>query len=1494
MSSGREEGEIDSEEDGLRKRIHELENENAEYEKIKRISESYGDKYGNMYRLNEFNDWEAVQRAGQVPTDVSSISSDEFPSPKKKKHKRNKKAKCKMHERRALQRSHRCTHQRHKHSKKHQHHHRRERLINTFYESRGIETISLDTTDNSEYEKDNYSIATMDIESTDENDADITLPLSREELRLALGRGKTERKNNVCSLKERLQPDKFIALDNMEKVQILEESAANSNDAENVVEINSDNSISIEEQELRLIALRSAIMRKHATRKKRNDEIAYSPTDFDELLVEPVSLVDTDIEELEGDMEISPASSPRLLLSPIQCDDEQNSNISLDTEDNQVDNKSVDMELASSDSEQEDNSKNIINTDMSYAQMHDIPLPAGLPMDSGVSLPLTYDYASNINHAMAYDMYMPAMQYSSPMELPPPLLPMSALTSTTQPLDAYDVTSQNATSSDDVTCVKHEVVIEPQRVSLSPKSSTMEIIQQEELPEECSDEEEAEALRALLLSQRQMAKTIKANSLTQIRKQSPTYAQKTFEDVKSSKSMIKAPALQPSILSECNVKPTPTESILKEAVRRLKVKTFASCENAHAQDVHTVSETLAPRLKIKAFARCREVEEVAIAHAQTTHIAENATIAFKKQSTNFHNAFSNHEEFPSSTEGIQCKSTPEILDAQTNSPENVTTFVHNKRRLDNMDTVEPKLTVKELPQLAESLHSSEDSNSLPLQQSQRTQHTFETQAKKLKRSLEQTNHAPVADLNDLQGKMHTQEIMKLEGDANSSGEKENKEISSATMNKNENATHTVTKAKSTAKPVAKTLKVTPKNKASITLATAKNTTVPPKISVAPPSKVIKPLAQQLKIVKPNKVINKNLEVQQRTQKADNLSIPKKSDANNQPSRILTPTTLPNIKVKKLIIQLGDTDSSSEDEEIIRNQTLERCIGLATARTQTPDSLSYILNENVYGSKGCSTPTEMTNAQTNDDLSNASVAKDTTVGEAFEKKLENFLKTIRSKTLQTNEHAEHAHARVRKLSSSNGVQTRTPTAVRSLPIASQEEYKRLVHRMKILERQKQLKKMQKSLIEDAEKYTKAKQDNAENNVRRFDDANAPNTNCANVKTTSSGTQTCNEAHSAVTEKSTEVHSEKSTPNESLTIMPASPTVTPPRNQKALTDKLRSWETIYTSISNNIITRLDKSLQLVNEAKSAKIAKMRHEQRLKELRHEMEQTQRKLKEEQVKITRIHPQICASNELISKLKQKRAKVLEMAVKLGKSVKGDDYRLNNDLKNEIAHKTKGLATHIKLVNSIRYSDLEILDKLPANNAKTTNAINAPQSQLACDELVSKQLPSTDHNKRIACDVHESAALILSTLAASDTRSEAETETEARAANTNANDKQSNAQESIESCDKQCEVEPAPRLVAADTCIEEVAVEEEQPAPCASVKEVLHEDCAPTKDSTTTKDMEVKLQQGRTLRDYVSPLLHLRSESGKWNPNDIICPYELMGQCEDKDCSYTHLKMCI
>lgn len=107
-------------------------------------------------------------------------------------------------------------------------------------------------------------------------------------------------------------------------------------------------------------------------------------------------------------------------------------------------------------------------------------------------------------------------------------------------------------------------------------------------------------------------------------------------------------------------------------------------------------------------------------------------------------------------------------------------------------------------------------------------------------------------------------------------------------------------------------------------------------------------------------------------------------------------------------------------------------------------------------------------------------------------------------------------------------------------------------------------MQKSLIEDAEKYTKTKKDNAKNNLRSLDDANTNKTTCANAETISSGAQTSNEMPAAVAEKSTEVHSEKSTPNKSLTVIQSPSTETSPQDQKALKDKLRSWETIYTSI------------------------------------------------------------------------------------------------------------------------------------------------------------------------------------------------------------------------------------------------------------------------------------------------------------------------------------------
>ncbi|XP_067628307.1 uncharacterized protein [Eurosta solidaginis] len=1333
MSSGREEGEIDSEEDGLRKRINELEEENAKYEKIKGFTDCYMDKYGHMHQFNDYNDFEAEQRAGQVPTDVSSISSVEFQTPKKKKHKRNKKGKCKVHARR----SNRCTHQRQKHCKTqlheekrrhHHHHHNRERVVlNPYYEQPGIEIISLDSTDMSDYDRDNYSIAAMEIESPDES-YNTTLPLSREELRLALGRGAAERKNNVCSLKERLQPDKLIPIDNEEnedkdeKVQTFQNATANLNEnIDNVVEIDSDNSISLEEHELRLIALRSAIMKKHATRKKRNAEIAYSPTDFDDLVVEPISVVDSEIEELHGDMELSPASSPHLLLSPIHCDDEQNSNISLETVDQQIDTKPIDMDIVSSDSEREDNGSNMVDIAdcLQKPATHDIPLPPDAPPMKGVAMQaMAFNYVNHNSGIAAFDMYMhPTIHYSTPMDMPQTMLPMPPtppapplITTTANDIQPLPITNEIAVNTFD-NDVKNEVPNRELIITASPKSASMDIIAedtQDEPPDgegSGEDEEEAEALRALLLSQRQMAKAAKANGMPRLRKPSPAQeipqiirhhspkiASLDVDRLQENNTIIKALPLQLPVLqvNKPLLDTKPTESILKEALRRLKVKKSIQPREDPQQVCEKHADNIQPRLTIKPFARCKELgdeeETVVLAHAEAHNLIVNESS--QSNDSNKH-SMQQQEDTRSSFELESHKrSAPEILGTHATSIENT-----QKRRLENeMSKAGRTLRIIELRQDIEyssSQHSSEgSSNNVELEKAGNAQSVcvYEKPSKKFKTSTnEQLNHTQKAtSIISVNGKERIQEsASNKERNSSASGEKENKELLKEVSTKSDVMANVIANVIANVKPNAvKPVKklaraaVEKRKVSQLTFASATKTTIttttnqPAKnaapsqkktVSAAPrvPSLVANPISKQLKIVKPNKVINKHLHTSNDTQTI--------TEASTQ-SRVLTSSKLPNIKVNKLIIRVGgDVESSSEDEEILRHQTLERCIRLTTARTATPDSLTGILNENFYSSKVSSNSQQQQQLaeMPNDDISNLSLSAQqdavmSAATEAFEKKLEDFLKNMRSKT-QSKTNSSVEHARVRKISSSSK-QTGTPTAVRSLPTASQEEYKRLVHRMKILEKQKQLKKMQKALLEDAEKYSKNKKDSATQKLKKTKE----------VIFSETATQTSNDASSMggydqeaktiendAVESTEKCESRKTDSNEVAAANVQIAKAEAVKANLALTAKLQTCEKIVTNISNNIIKRLDKSLQLVNDAKLSKIAKMRHEQRIKELRLEMDQTQRKMKEEQIKMSRIYPEICANNEFITNLKQKRAKVLEMAMKLGRRVKGDDYSL-------------------------------------------------------------------------------------------------------------------------------------------------------------------------------------------------------------------------------------------
>lgn len=105
------------------------------------------------------------------------------------------------------------------------------------------------------------------------------------------------------------------------------------------------------------------------------------------------------------------------------------------------------------------------------------------------------------------------------------------------------------------------------------------------------------------------------------------------------------------------------------------------------------------------------------------------------------------------------------------------------------------------------------------------------------------------------------------------------------------------------------------------------------------------------------------------------------------------------------------------------------------------------------------------------------------------------------------------------------------------------------------------------------------------------------------------------------------------------------------------------------SGSMITNLDKSLMMVDEAKKSKITRLRYSRRLEDLMIEMQAIKQAVKLEEAKIKRIQPEIQTTHEIIISLKQKRKKLRDAAVDLGKGLKGTDYRYymhnNNNIYN-------------------------------------------------------------------------------------------------------------------------------------------------------------------------------------------------------------------------------------
>lgn len=423
------------------------------------------------------------------------------------------------------------------------------------YKEINIESISLDSFESSDSstgslsDTDNYSKHWLSLRRKDEQ-FDYDKYMMRDTLRFAVARNSNEEtfsSKRSCLKDKLLKQDLVGQLSRPTRNEALVNEVQNQNievedddDDVQVIEnepeiqtIDEDSTDSMEEKELRLIALKSAVLKKHMQRKMRNAEAAYSPTDFDEMLSSGIlkednKLDDIDVVDLEAEdsqnacVTVSPEASPQLMMLDDQEESQQ-----------MVDCKPVDMDIANSDSE---------DTTVGSWSKDVEPMIPTFPLAS-------HDFTNHFQ----YGYYMPDLH-----ELPPPPPGVDDYEDAPPPppyhkvynFEMQDMDLDNEEMADNL-YTANSVDIERKESDLDNDSN---------LPTNAShqddnEDEEEEALRALLLSKFQSPKNQKKVKRTiEVHESQDTLHGNEFVEQ-----------------SENNVPTKPTEFILKEAVKRLKI-----------------------------------------------------------------------------------------------------------------------------------------------------------------------------------------------------------------------------------------------------------------------------------------------------------------------------------------------------------------------------------------------------------------------------------------------------------------------------------------------------------------------------------------------------------------------------------------------------------------------------------------------------------------------------------------------------------------------------------------------------------------------------------------------------------------------------------------------------------------------------------------------------------------------------------------------------------
>ncbi|TMW49378.1 hypothetical protein DOY81_005522 [Sarcophaga bullata] len=1454
MENEPEEGEIvddydlivsSDEELSMRRRIRELEAENEEIEQIAVISRSYAD------RIHPISNHIEKSYAAQMPTDVSSISSTDFVTPKKRKRKKSRERKrkhCNYQHQHSLHHQHQ-QHVRHteqlphlplKPCSKKAHCKRRQKLYSMSHQKshsnrysnkeisgNSVSLESLDSSDSSSSlaDSDSYRRNYLPLSRKDDTHDSVAY-ITRDTLRLAVARNSFDSrlKPKKSCLKDKLLKQEHVTTEIINcKVQNIRRNDFENDEGDNdddddvqVIEtepdiqtVDEDSSDSMEEKELRLIALKSAVLKKHMARKMRNAEAAYSPTDFDEMLSSGIlqqdqNIDDLDVIELEDDEDsqnaciiVSPEASPQLKMLDEQEESQQ-----------MVDCKPIDMDIANSDSE-----------DTTIGSW---------PKEAEKTLPSYSIMPQDFSNQFQYGFYM----HELPIRPPPP-----------PGVDDYEDTLPPPTYHKFYNSEMRDMELDDEECSevnrLSEASSNyyQQTTEAKEMPfdrvckkeAEAEDEEEEEALRALLLSKFQSPKNqIKCRKVLRP------------EDQRSLSTDVEM--LERS--NESNKILKPTEFILKEAVKRLKVHSQSdnlketesvidsngknqnsSYQRESCKENNFKSSILLATLRDRLL-KCKDQNQTYdhgekgkdVAESLKKHDRENYTYKFnsggecgkesKPETTNIVDISDISRRLQKIKEDVLNKQLPKVpltnlnetLTEKNKTQEFVATFTshthfsevnnlqyENKINLynpfhNNIDIMHASNTI-EVENAATAGNKTIEAN-----------FDVNTNQTTLRVTIKNIDNVNADDKLNVSNSIIPYKEVKVPEVVKNTNKADMKNIIGII---NDGTAETCNKS-TKIKTVTKTLP-TVVNKHSI----AKPEIKVPQVPAATTYSAVR----ARKIVKPNKVINTNIDLKRRdfSKTSDPISAPKAKrqdqiGLSTNPSdgtRLITSIDQVKhmCKVASFIISVQNSSNESSEDE------WDDCDSLYKSLSDYNDNaspLSLNLESPSLTPLRSNSPTDLSfPTQNNTDLKKKIELK-------FETET-NCLK--KSKVITTIPKSDDL--------TTAGKTSRTPLAVRHLPVAAQSEYRRLVHRMMLLENKR------KSAITG---------DNKNNNIgEKSDDADAA-------------------TKSSLVKKVLIRNASNNTSPTGLLETKGSPGSTKLCN----TNILRSYENLAGIVSN-----LDKSLKLVEEAKRAKTSKIKLENRIKKLKAEMEDLQAQHKDEQQKISHIYPSICTTNEVITSLKQKRTKIFKAAINLGKTLKGEDYRLNNDLKETINLKIKQLASEIKMVNSLKIQDV-------------WNSVNSTKPH-KIKELTGTTEILEDCKAKLISENSEKTCFPDTIIDDSILNSKGDKENEEKC--------------EASTCRTHTTQAPVNSQFGGNTEFQNVESN-------STITNKNQSENGLSRESLNSCKVIGDSDYGQTtsLTSYISPLEHLRNINSDMDPNGVVCPYDLMGNCEDSTCKYVHI----